>query len=412
MTVIADRTPAIFLHIGPMKTGTSYLQHLMSDNQEALRSQGVLFPGRNPRVEQVRGVRDVMKLHSEDETPEKFQGAWARLRTEMLEFEGQASVVSQEFMSFARTRRARAIVRSLTPAKVHVVLTVRDTSRALPSAWATATRNRSTSSWQEYVDVLRAGPKKAGGVKWRRSMRAVDVPRMLKDWGKQVSPDRLHVVIVPPPGAPHTVLWERFASVLGVDPRQVDSGSGRRGASYGYHSADFMRRVNAHLQQVPRPAYHRMKRYLLDEVLEKRTGEPKVPITSQVIEFADKWNAVTIDVIRSSGARVHGDLADLRTASPAAVGQAEPPSTEELLRVAADALSGLRHQMHTKYQHVEGAADAPVTPQRWAGERDPVAAAVREVAAAMCKSEDLRTRRDKQRPGSVAAPASEQVLEQ
>lgn len=379
-----------------MKTGTTYLQHLMAENQEILRRQGVLFPGRKPRIDQIRGVRDVMDLYSDEELPTRFEGAWARLRAEMFEFDGHRSVVSQEFMSFARERRAQAIVASLAPATVHVVLTVREASRVLPSSWATSTRNRNTASWPEYVDALTAGPE-AGGNQWQRVMRALDVPRMLADWGRQVPADRLHVVVVPPPTAPHSALWERFATVLGVAPGLVSSPSGRRGESYGYHSADFVRRVNTHLVDVPNWVSRRMKAYLLQEVLDRRIGEPKVPISAPVLAFADRWNAVTLEAIRSSGAHVYGDLSDLHLDAAAAtvVDAVEPPPTEDLLRVATDALSGLRQMMHAEYAQVTPRLDDDSTVERWSNARDPVAAAAADVAAALREAEDLRVRKER-----------------
>ncbi len=373
--VTAEPTPTIFLHIGPMKTGTTYLQRLMADHQEALRSQGLLFPA---RIEQSRGVRDVMGLHLEDDTSGEFDGAWASLRDKMFAYQGRASLVSHEFLSFAHKPRAKAIISSLHPATVNVVLTVRDASRVLPSAWATATRNRSTASWQEYVAALLAGPDAAGD-QWRKSMRAVDVPRMLKTWRRLVASDRLHVVIVPPPGAPPHLLWERFAKVLAVDPNRFDGAIGRLGESYGYYSADLMRRINTHLLHLPKPVYHRVRKHLLDEVLDKRVGEPKVPITRAVAEFAERWNAVTVEAIRNCDARVYGDVAELERAGGDTVEVAELPSAQELLPVAADAMSGLLRR-----RGMPG-----VTPERWSGEADPVAAAVRDVAAALSMSEDL-----------------------
>ena len=37
--------PVVFLHIGAMKTGTTFLQQLMSANKEDLLKAGFLFPG-------------------------------------------------------------------------------------------------------------------------------------------------------------------------------------------------------------------------------------------------------------------------------------------------------------------------------------------------------------------------------
>jgi hypothetical protein len=63
---MAARTPVIYLHVGAMKTGTSYLQQLMFDNKDALLGQGVLFPGEHPRSAQVIAVRDVLGLRTDD----------------------------------------------------------------------------------------------------------------------------------------------------------------------------------------------------------------------------------------------------------------------------------------------------------------------------------------------------------
>jgi hypothetical protein len=247
-------------------------------------------------------------------------------------------VVSQEFMSFARRPRAQAIVQSLAPAAVHVVLTVRDASRVVPASWATSTRNRNTASWPEHL----AAAGGTGGAARRRAMRALDVPRMLQSWGDQVPPEQLHVITVPPPGAPDRLLWERFASVVGADAAPVDLTGATRRESYGYISADLMRRVNEHLQDLPKPVYHRSKRWLLDEVLDKRTGEPKVPVSTALIELATEWNARTVAAVKESRAHVVGDLADVDVTAQADVEVAEVPPIEETLAVASEVRSRLR----------------------------------------------------------------------
>jgi hypothetical protein len=373
-----DEVAPIYLHIGPMKTGTSYLQQTLSDNQAVLRAHGVLVPGRSPRADHVRAVRDVTGLDGQEDA-DSFTGAWASLREEMFAFTGRASVVSQEFMSFARRPRARAIVQSLAPAKVHVVLTVRDASRVVPASWATSTRNRNTASWPEHLEAV----GHSGGAARRRALRALDVPRMLQSWGEQVPPEQLHVVTVPPPGAPDGLLWERFAEVVDAGSAPVDLTGAARRESYGYTSADLMRRVNEHLQELPRPVYHRSKRWLLDEVLDKRTGEPKVPVSTALIELAREWNARTVAAVRESRARVVGDLADLDVTALADVEVADVPPQPETLAVAAEVRSRLQERIRHQYGRTA------VQPER-STEVDPVAAIVAEIAALVRQADDLR----------------------
>lgn len=379
----------IYLHIGPMKTGTSYLQQTLSDNQAVLRTHGVLVPGRSPRADHVRAVRDVTGLDGQEDAG-RFTGAWASLREEMFAFTGTASVVSQEFLSFARRPRARAIVQSLAPARVHVVLTVRDASRVVPASWATSTRNRNTASWPEHLSAVGG----SGGAARRRALRALDVPRMLQSWGEQVPPEQLHVVTVPPPGAPDGLLWERFATVLGTGSAPIDLTGATRRESYGYTSADLMRRINEHLQDLPRPAYHRSKRWLLDEVLDKRTGEPKVPLSTALIELAAEWNARTVTAVRESHARVVGDLADLGVTAQADVDVAGVPPQEETLAVAAEVRSRLQGRIAAESGRLgaeleRSSRGEPVA----APPADPVAEIVAEIAALIRQADDLRSSR-------------------
>jgi hypothetical protein len=374
-----DDVAPIYLHIGPMKTGTSFLQQTLSDNQAALRTHGVLVPGRSPRADHVRAVRDVTGLDGQ-EGRGSFTGAWESLREEMFAFDGHASVVSQEFMSFARRPRARAIVQSLAPATVHVVLTVRDAARVVPASWATSTRNRNTASWPDHLAAVGG----SDGAARRRALRALDVPRMLESWGDQVPPEQLHVVTVPPPGAPDGLLWERFATVVGATAAPVDLTGATRRESYGYTSADLMRRVNEHLQDLPRPVYHRSKRWLLDEVLDKRSGEPKVPVSSALLELAAEWNARTVAAVKESRARVVGDLADLDVSTQADVDVADVPAQDETLAVAAEITSRLRERIRAEYGHAAVEQKPPTG-------SDPVADAAAEIAALMQQADGLRT---------------------
>src|SRR3954452_17549041 len=102
----------VFLHVGPMKTGPTFLQELMVANKDRLAAAGYLFPG-DTWARQVRGTRDVLGLRQWDPRfRATTRGAWERLVAEILAHNGTASVVSMEFLSFARRRGAARVVRS------------------------------------------------------------------------------------------------------------------------------------------------------------------------------------------------------------------------------------------------------------------------------------------------------------
>jgi hypothetical protein len=368
-----DTPPPIYLHIGPMKTGTTYLQQALSDNKGLLDAHGVLVPGSRPRSDHVKAVRDITGVDGHRDT-RTFAGAWASLREEMLAHPGHSSVVSQEFLSFARGH-AKSVVRSLAPAQVHIVLTVRDASRVAPASWVTSTGNRNIASWPEHLAALAGSGDRAVR---RRALRALHLPRILRAWATAVPPNHLHVVTVPPPGAPDRLLWDRFAAVIGAANVPVDLNGTARRESYGYISADLMRRVNAQVQDMPNPEYHRAKRWLLDDTLKKRTGEPRVPVSQLQLDIAQKWNSRSRTVIEKSRAQVSGDLNDLCVTGRADVEVAELPSEDDTLTAATEAASTMQAALTAKYGRSVVERDVPV-PHRG----DPVDAAVNELALLM-----------------------------
>ncbi len=341
--------PVVFLHIGAMKTGTTYLQQVLIQNTAELAEHGFLFPGET-WADQVRAAHDVVGHHRERGVRDRATGSWTAMRTQMLAFDGAASVFSVEFLSFAGRRTARRIVEDLAGADVHVVLTVRDTCAVLPGLWQTHCANGGTASWPAFARSARlgawAGPgAPALGQGARLFRRALDVPRMLDGWGAAVPPDRLHVVTVPPPGQPKELLWERFAGVLGVDPAVASKPPQGHNPSLGYASADLMRRVSAELGRLPRERYNpTLKHHLAEQVLADRAREEGTAgLDVRTHAFASRWNRRTRDAIEASGARVVGSLDDLSGATraedlPEAI---SAPDRGDLLDAAGTALDGM-----------------------------------------------------------------------
>jgi hypothetical protein len=400
---MAARTPVIFLHVGAMKTGTTYLQQLMTDNKQVLLEQGLLFAGEQGWSDQVLAVRDMLDLRIDGEQRERGTGAWGRLKSEMMAHEGRASLVSMEFLSFASADKARAVVRSLRGAEVHVILTVRDSSRVIPAQWQENTQNRGTVSWPDYVEAILSDADEDSESR-QVFQRALDVPRMLEAWGEAVPSERLHVVLVPATPTRPAELWERFASVIGIDPSVCAPPTRQRNASLGYASADLMRRVNVKLSDVGMLAYGRtMKSYLSKQVLSGRTGEPAVATSRALSEFALNWNRAMSDAVATSGAHVVGDPNDLDVA-PSDAADIDPPPDEQVLDAARDAVAGLQKVIGTRTKRLKFARrDAPtdvepppVAPEvdvaEWAAAPDPLDAAVTDVATLARHAMALRTR--------------------
>lgn len=394
------RSPVIFLHIGAMKTGTTYLQQVLIQNKDSLAEHGYLFPGRTWTA-QVRAAHDAVGHHRERQVKVGAAGAWRALAEEMLGHDGAASIFSVEFLGFAGRAAAERIVRDLAPAEVHVVLTVRDTCAVLPALWQTHCANGGTASWASFARSARLGAS-AGraapllGQGARLFRRALDVPRMLDIWGALVPTERLHVVTVPPPGAPRDLLWRRFAGVIGLDPEVATNPAQGHNPSLGYPSADLMRRLNAELGRLPRGEYNpTLKHHLAEKVLARRAAlESRAGLDARAYEFGVRWNRRTRAAVEASGAHLVGDLEDLpatvdRTDLPKRI---EPPDRGDLLAAAATALQGmgrLAGRRARRLRALGGEAASQGHPEKaavaraaWAEAPDPLRAAVEDVADA------------------------------
>jgi len=393
----SDR-PAIYLHIGAMKTGTTFVQQKLIANRDTLERAGVLFPG--PRwSQQVRAVQEAVRLDRKDpRIREEARGAWQAMADEMLGHRG-TSILSMEFLSFARRRQARRVIGSLAAADVDVVLTVRDISAIIPAQWQTSVHNGSQVSWPDYL----RGVRKSVGwrARWghylpdsalRSFLQAADIPRMLDVWQRLVPRGRMHVVTVPPPGSEPGLLWRRFATVVGLDPDACSEPPKKTNASIGFASTELLRRVNLELGRQRQTDYNNtVKNFLALESLGARAGlEGRATLDDATRAFAVGWNRRVREAITSSGVHVVGDLDDLPlSVSSDPSGFRAAPDQGQVLDAAAlavEAMDDLVRRRTRRRERREGGIELPTdepivaSSDRWADAADPVGAAAAEIA--------------------------------
>jgi hypothetical protein len=396
------RKPQVYLHIGAMKTGTTYLQSLMDENKVALAEAGFCFPGETWQ-DQSRAARDVLGFSADDpRQAAEVAGKWRQVSDEMLAHRGHASVLSMEFLSFADTAQATRVLDSLSGADVHVILTVRDATTAIPTQWQTTCRNGKRVPFPRFLkgvaQVLDGADAPSGGA--RALLRTQWIPRMLETWVPLVGADKVHVITVPPRTADPRLLWERFAGVVGIPPAVCAEAPAEANPSLGLASTELLRRINVGITDVSRYDYERVvKRRLARQTLSTRKHlEPPIALNRRGHRLAARWNHRVRESADHHGVSVVGDLAELPVdpdldEAPAALPQASP---DQLLDAAAtgrdgllswfrqlevarrteDAELALAHVELEEYRQEMGATPA----DRWSdGSEDPVEAAVAEL---------------------------------
>lgn len=324
----------VVLHVGLMKSGTSFVQQVLRHNRKPLRDHGVLFP--SPWRRQVQAVKDVSVHGSGDQPPLAADGPWRSLVAEVREWPGTA-VVSMEFLGPRGADKARQIVADLAPARVEVVLTVRDLARTIPAMWQESLQNHGTWSWSEYLagvegeDRTRRGPGRAF---WTRQ----DAPGITEVWQQAAGPGQVTLVTVPAAGAPPELLWERFASVAGVDSAGLDLAV-RSNPSLGLASLLVLRRLNQRLETHDEPLTPRQYERVVKQLLAKRglAGRPGDPRLGYDAGWVPARGDRDIERLRELSPRIVGDLEELRC-RPVTGSSPDDVSVEQQLEAALDAV--------------------------------------------------------------------------
>lgn len=324
-------TPRVFVHIGLPKTGTSYLQTILWSNRPALREAGLLVPGRERRdhLWASLAVRDDPSLRRRGPKAPK---AWDVVRDEIAGWDGDA-LISHEFLSAASTEQAVQMVEELASLgggrEVHVVATAREPLALFTSSWQEHLKNKGRRPIGRYGATVSDDPT----VIW--NWRALDLRLVLERWGAAVPAARVHVVTAPE-------LWERFCSVLGLDPAVAEP-AGFANSSMGVVEAETLRRLNPRLTGFKR-AFDRgvwIRSYLADDRLVPRRGEPFWPGPRQVAECRQRGEDA-VRFVREAGFDVVGDLDALRVPDDLPERRHPDSVTDgEVADVALDLVAGL-----------------------------------------------------------------------
>ena len=331
----------VFLHVGMMKSGTTYIQRRLFANQERLAEAGYELPA-DGNGQLIFAVGDVLGRKRMGGTRGGVrEGAWQRVVDRSLEWRGDV-IISVELLGDAGPRGIRKVLDSFPGCEIHVVITARDLNRTVPARWQEMMQNRGTVSWAEYVDAVRKRSRGPGQAFWRHQ----DLGQMATRWAEGLGdPSRVHVITVGQPGAPADQLWNRFASVVGFDAGAL-ADIGAHNESLGLASALLMLRLNRAAAEgdLSWADYNRhVKRGLAKAVLNKRRDEePRLgfPVPDWVREATQQMT----DAVRASGVHVVGDLAELEPVPVPGVNPADV-TLEDELEAAVWGLQGMVRRM-------------------------------------------------------------------
>lgn len=326
----------VYLHIGLQKTGTSYLQSIFWQSQRALTHQGLdMVPG--SKRETFHLMLCVRGRFNPEFDPPEVADALTALPGQLRKVRGSRALISEESLAPANHAQIAALLEACGQREVHLIVTLRDLGRQIPSAWQQLLQSGGSMTFDSYLRRLRKTEGKPRAKHWANK----DLNEILDRWSAHIPEERIHLVTVPPPGNPPELLLRRFCEVLDVDADSLNREVGRLNESVGRTQAELLSRVNGKLSKVNRrrDVYGDVgKRYFAVKVLGAQAGD-RIVIPARYREWVLEVSEKFIARISAGGFHVIGDLDDLRPREEIFAKGSVRPTDDEVAEVAADAIA-------------------------------------------------------------------------
>jgi hypothetical protein len=335
----------LFLHVGAMKSGTTYLQGLFGSNRERLEDSGVRW---------VRASHEqVVRLREADQQVTSAKAMARRLRQAAKGWDHDL-LSSMELMGPRGRRFQRRLVAAAGADEVHIIVTGRDLSRVIPSRWQTTTHNGHTWTWAEYLQSVCSDDPDAtapGRSFWMHQ----DLAQIFRSWSAVAEPHRMHLATVPATSTDRQLLWHRFAEILGIDPTGYrDPKPSRANPSLSVAAAEVLRRVNPLVEDLSSALYRRGVTKLTYRMFgERPADEPPLQVPVVYRDWVEMRARRMNDEISELGVNIVGDLDDLLPTPPDPHGvQVVEIGDAELLDTAVASLAAtIRILAQTRLDH-------------------------------------------------------------
>jgi hypothetical protein len=313
----------IVLHIGPMKTGTSYLQAVLAQLRPELAAAGWLYPeGLSPETRSHQGaiyglIGPSMPWVSPRSAPVRGpEGARILAATNAWP---RDVLLSAETMAQLSDAAIQELLGRFTTSRVEVVITARDLGRIILSSWQQSLRNARAWSLETFLELLQAA--RDPGAEARLKLRFWSYQRLndvIERWSAAVGRDQVVVVVVPNAKEP-AALWRRFRTGVGLpeaipeDPPEIS----RDHANVGLTQAEalLVRAISSGLARTGVMEGRRrqvIRRTITDILLPRSDRGAPLRLPASWLPAVSAWSREDIDRVAGSGVRIVGDLDELR----------------------------------------------------------------------------------------------------
>ena len=333
----------ILLHIGVHKTGTTTIQDAFAQNRAALPELGISYPGTGQAHRLIASSAMNRRLGwRPGGSPPPEPKLWHQFVQDAQKFPG-ITVCSSEFFAESTSQEAQRIIDRVGKNNVHVVITLRNFAKILPSAWQQILKSGYEFGYIHWLNNVLGSdelePKSK--VFWTRHRHDEVVAR----WANIVGKERVTVVVVD--DNDRESIFRDFEGLTGLPAGTlVKNRSTSLNRSLTLTEAELLRRINSAVGGGKgwKPYSNAVHDGLVKGMVEGRVpdaGEAKLQTPQWALDRAAEYAAAYVEAIRESGVNVIGDLNLLSTRLTGPVEVTDTDVTDLPISAAVAAILGM-----------------------------------------------------------------------
>jgi hypothetical protein len=292
------------VHIGPPKTGTTYLQSAFHSCRASVAAQGVHYagPGRQPTA----AVQAVLGTASPNTGEIPSRRLWHRLVGEIERAREPRIVISSEFLADAKPEAIRTVIDDLGGDRVHIVVTLRPLAKILPSQWQQFVQSGAQKPFDDWLDAIFNDPSKVTPTFWRRHRHDALIAR----WAEAAGPSNVTVVALD--DRDHTMVTRVFERLVGLSEGTLVADDDLTNRSMTMAEIEVVRAFNQgyFAEGLGRPLHTQVMRFGAASYMKARSpdpAEPRVEAPQWALDRAAVVAREMVDAIVASGVRIIGD---------------------------------------------------------------------------------------------------------
>jgi hypothetical protein len=303
------------VHVGQMKSGTTFIQNTLARNRDRLLERHILYPG--TRINQQHACYG---LCGEDiywvTDPQSWQWLAGSLLDEIHEYSGDV-IISSEALSCMNESGIERFVDRLGGID-QIIVTVRNLPSTILSAWQQSIKRGGQETLSSFFDRLRETRSASEGL-WRN----YSFGNTAKWWSEYGEVNLIVVESFEKEQLANVVLMA--AGIHGVDFAPAKMGAEERNVSLRWEDVELLRRMNAFSDEVPEAEKEAFRGYLLTNLFFPATeagAGSRIPFPEIQLQSVQNWAREEIEKIPAS-THVHGDIDVMKSADFAAAAPSE-----------------------------------------------------------------------------------------